>query len=353
MPRERNSFLDPSAIDPDPRYPKYPHVYAQLKQELFFGPYEPGDRFPTFRDLQSLYGMDTQTIRRALDLLTADGLVYRKRGSGVYVQNPANWRSGLSMGTVWFCHLRADKGNPYYQGLLLALQCQARLKRLNVVFHWNADWDSFKEWFQPETGDGLILTGDVDPSFLERLEGNGACRRLALGNYDLPPGFANVHTRVKPAIRQAIAAAAKAGRRRLGIIAGPERLRITRDIVAAIEEAVDSTSMEIVDGVFALPEDGYAGMKTLSGARVDSVFVTEPAFFGLCRHVFENRIKTPDDLFVIRYGRNDEFDFYGGVAAVVLNADKDAIARKGLEILFGNARERYDVDIEVIDGPDV
>lgn len=343
------TFIEPTRINPDPRYAKYPHVYNQLKQEIVFGPYKPGDKFLSFRELQALYGVDTQTIRRALDLLGADGLIVRRQGSGSYIQGPDHYRAGLSMGTVWFCHLKADKTNPYYQGLMLALQRQASQRKLNVVFHWNADWESFSTWFQPEPGDGLILTGDVDPDFIPRLESLDPSRVVVLGNYQLPPHVPNVHTRIGPAIHQAVGLAAEQGHRRLGVVAGPEHLQITRDIWEAVRKAAEDFDMQLVDGVFGLPEDGYAGMQHLQQAGIDSVLVTEPAFFGLCRHVFEQHLKTPDELFVIRYGRNDEFDFYRGVAALILNADKDDIAANGLDLLFGQPEERRVVDIAIRD----
>lgn len=47
----------------------------------------PHERLPTERELAGTFGYNRLTIRRALDQLVADGVVYRIQGAGTFVQN--------------------------------------------------------------------------------------------------------------------------------------------------------------------------------------------------------------------------------------------------------------------------
>ena len=52
------------------------------------GAIKPGERFPAERRLCEELGVSRATLRAALDLLEADGLVDRRHGSGTYACEP-------------------------------------------------------------------------------------------------------------------------------------------------------------------------------------------------------------------------------------------------------------------------
>ena len=89
-------------------------------------------------------------------------------------------------------------------------------------------------------------------------------------------------------------------------------------------------------------------MLKLKDSGCDSILVSEAAFFGLCRYVFEHKIKCPEDLFVIRYGKNKDDDIYGDVAAINVISDKSIMAEKVMSTLFGGGPVHSELDCEVI-----
>ncbi|MBR2684319.1 MAG: GntR family transcriptional regulator [Atopobiaceae bacterium] len=65
---------------------KYQELVNTLLDELANGVYKKGDRLPTTPDLCERYGVSNTTVKRAMDELELQGIVARRRGSGVYIK---------------------------------------------------------------------------------------------------------------------------------------------------------------------------------------------------------------------------------------------------------------------------
>src|SRR3954469_4963089 len=68
--------------------PLYHRVYRELAKEIESGALRPGDRLPSERSLCDQLGVSRATVRRAVEELTADGLV-EARGRGSFVHDDA------------------------------------------------------------------------------------------------------------------------------------------------------------------------------------------------------------------------------------------------------------------------
>ena len=65
---------------------KYEELVNTIKAEIASGTYAKGDRLPTTPEICRIYGVSNTTVKRAMDDLELQGLVARRRGSGVYVK---------------------------------------------------------------------------------------------------------------------------------------------------------------------------------------------------------------------------------------------------------------------------
>src|SRR5690606_23826032 len=63
----------------------YRQLYGILRDELAAGKWQPGERMPSEAELIAIYGVSRITVRQAFELLVNEGLVYRRRGSGTFV----------------------------------------------------------------------------------------------------------------------------------------------------------------------------------------------------------------------------------------------------------------------------
>ncbi|MDO5032896.1 GntR family transcriptional regulator [Corynebacterium sp.] len=71
-----------------PRRPAYLVIADALRSKIENKQLSPGDRFPTERELVREFGVARMTVRHALDVLQAEGLIDRKRGrtGGTFVR---------------------------------------------------------------------------------------------------------------------------------------------------------------------------------------------------------------------------------------------------------------------------
>lgn len=67
------------------RQPKYLRIHADLRDRITSGQWPVGSPLPAQRELAEEFGVSVMTLRQALQLLTDDGLIEARHGSGTYV----------------------------------------------------------------------------------------------------------------------------------------------------------------------------------------------------------------------------------------------------------------------------
>ncbi|GAJ26482.1 transcriptional regulator [Liquorilactobacillus sucicola DSM 21376 = JCM 15457] len=84
----------------------YKQIITDLKQKIFAGTY-PELKLPDERSLSSLYGVSRSTIKRALGRMASDGIIFKKRGAGtfinpLYLKNESvfNYEEGSNLGVT-------------------------------------------------------------------------------------------------------------------------------------------------------------------------------------------------------------------------------------------------------------
>lgn len=70
--------------------PRYRQLYALIRDHLAQGDLQPGDRLPDERRLARLCGVSRLTVRGALALLSADGVVSRRTRVGTVICSVAD-----------------------------------------------------------------------------------------------------------------------------------------------------------------------------------------------------------------------------------------------------------------------
>lgn len=71
-------------LSPARQQPAYLAVAADLRNAILQSRYPPGHRLPTEDELATSYGLGRQTIRRAFQELSSEGLIYRVRRRGTF-----------------------------------------------------------------------------------------------------------------------------------------------------------------------------------------------------------------------------------------------------------------------------
>jgi DNA-binding GntR family transcriptional regulator len=69
--------------------PKYERVASAIRDQIRTGALKPGDQLPTTQGLIEMYGVSYGSVRTALLILKAEGLIEGRQGEGVFVRDPA------------------------------------------------------------------------------------------------------------------------------------------------------------------------------------------------------------------------------------------------------------------------
>lgn len=77
------------------RTPIWKSISDTLTAEISQAHYKPGEKLPTEAQLAARFGVNRHTVRHALSVMSDSGLVYSRRGAGVFVtQNPTTYPIG-------------------------------------------------------------------------------------------------------------------------------------------------------------------------------------------------------------------------------------------------------------------
>ena len=78
--------------------PQYRQVADTLRRRIENGVYHPGGTIPSFVELEGMFGVSSITVRKAIGILSAEGLVEGRRGIGtVVIANEAKERVAIQV----------------------------------------------------------------------------------------------------------------------------------------------------------------------------------------------------------------------------------------------------------------
>jgi len=215
--------------------PLYMQLARNLREHIESGGIEPGDSLPSERELSERMGMSRVTIRKGIQKLIEEGLLFRRHGSGTFVspriQAPGTKLTSFSddarsrgddPGVVWM--MRAYASATVEEASALEIPAQTRVARLARVRLAN--------------GEPLAIEHAVVPaSFLPCLDDLGDSLYKALEEIGVFPVSGTQR------IRAALATPTEAGM--LSIAQGSEILRIER-----VTRDADGTPVEFTRSAY-------------------------------------------------------------------------------------------------------
>jgi DNA-binding GntR family transcriptional regulator len=70
--------------------PKYERVASAIREQIRAGVLKAGDQLPTTQGLIETYGVSYGSVRTALLILKAEGLIEGRQGEGVFVRDSSD-----------------------------------------------------------------------------------------------------------------------------------------------------------------------------------------------------------------------------------------------------------------------
>lgn len=100
----------------DERLPLYQRLRDEMVEKITTGEWRPDQPIPTEAELTKIYGVAIGTVRKAVDVLVAEGLLERNQGRGTFIRRPSFDASLFR----FFRHLTTEGGRKIPEGRVLA-----------------------------------------------------------------------------------------------------------------------------------------------------------------------------------------------------------------------------------------
>ncbi len=82
--RGRRAISNQAGWNAGDRQPKYLRIHSNLRERITSGQWPPGSPLPSQRELADEFGVSIMTLRQAMQLLTDEGLIESRHGSGTF-----------------------------------------------------------------------------------------------------------------------------------------------------------------------------------------------------------------------------------------------------------------------------
>jgi len=79
----------------------YEQIALLMRKRIQSGAWPAGGRVPVLSELTEEFGVAVVTVRQALSILEAEGLIWRRQGKGTFVAERANHHHRIRLGTDW------------------------------------------------------------------------------------------------------------------------------------------------------------------------------------------------------------------------------------------------------------
>ena len=193
----------------------------------------------------------------------------------------------------------------------------------------------------------MIITGDVDDELLEAAGKKCNNNIVVVGNYDLRGEYGQVTTCFDTQLQQSLELAAQHGCKRFAALVPPETLKISLVLRRIIKEFTAQHGFPVVFLEHDDHSDSYKLMAQLEDFKPDCVLLTEPTFSGAWEYMLEHSLHCPEDIFLIRYGKEYYDNTFPGKAAVELEDNSVIHGKTALEMLLNNCKEITKIDMEL------
>ncbi len=346
-----SQYILPDKISRSIATPVYSQIYSQLKKELALGGYTPGQRFFSYRKLKSIYGVELRTVGAAINLLLEDKLLVKKAASGIYVADMTKLKENISeVGNIWYVVVGEQLSHPFYFNILQGLEEEANKYGLKIIVGIKKGINEFLQWFQPQPGEGLIIAGELTRKMLVEAGKRSNDNIVVVGNCDFDGNFGTVSTNYYGALNSSMKMAVEHGCQRIAVISGPMNRLVSRDLLHAAEDCKVHYPEKVksVISYANIDEDGFRAMNKLSKHKPDCVLVTEPGFPGVWEYMMKNNLKCPEDIFIIRHGKEEKGRWYPNIAAVNLESDSAEHGKAALQMLLKNSKNVEKIELKAI-----
>ena len=300
--------------------PQYKWLATQLRDHIRLGDLKPGDRLPSYSQMQRDFGVTISTIERAQKELASEGILISRQGSGTYV---APKSTPIRKGILGLCGAGITPDielSPYWARLIQGIRQAAQSAGHHILL---LDNQTTNGW---EKADGMLVA-DYLPQFpASRILSGLPCVSLLSEK----EGVCSVYSDDGDGIRQSVEHLARLGHRKIGYIgyfhhidgkAGGRRVEAYRTALTTLGLSVEEEQVRTMHALACFNNRYYYGQRLVETGRENmrewlnsgwaelgctALLAHNDDFaFGVLEALQEAGIRVPDDISVIGFDGAD------------------------------------------------
>jgi GntR family transcriptional regulator of arabinose operon len=344
-----------AAIDGQSHEPSYQQLARILAQNIVSQEWPAGSRMPQERELSERYHLSRFTVRNALDVLEAQGLIQRVRGKGTFVAGGSSGKRWFSTAsTIQFVHVGATghTASPptdgYYGGILGGVRQMTRALGLQLQVQGIRSYVriSLDEYRPPKSDQvgGVIVCGVFDEQYI-RMFGSEGVPVVSVDLWSHDPNVDSVVVDVESDAHTVIDHLAEKGHTSLGFVAtgrherGGDTFEYDPDIWRILDNlrrVAQRRRIEMRDEWIRMPVKSrtqpYQTARELLNLRVVPTAILcfdDGAALPVLKAIEDAGLRCPEDISVISRGIEAEAD---GLITRLLS-DPDMLGRQAVKLL--------------------
>ncbi|MCL2158270.1 MAG: GntR family transcriptional regulator [Oscillospiraceae bacterium] len=326
-------------IDKNSDMPIYKQIYNTLYDEIVRGAYDEQGKLPCERELKRLFGVERNTVRKALKLLSDDGLIIKVPGYGTKIalnkKNPKN---------ILFItrqdYFQQENSEYFHMKLIENLEKILSLSNYNLIFKSADDYfDLIKAISYTEIS--AIIFDSYNKSSLYKTARSIKIPCVSINHYT--PEVTSIVSNNSDSSYKVVKMLMEAGHRKIAFIAGKENYQTTIERLNGIQSYYARNKLHfdkkyIIQGDWSFDSGVEAGEKFLAMSaeeRPTAVFAFNDDMAYGCLSCFEKRgIAVPDEISLIGFDKSDK---YASILRPINTVDVniDVIVKYALWYLMG------------------
>lgn len=321
--------------------PLYRQVYEAIKADILNNHYRESDFLPSERELGDMFQVDRVTVRKALDLLVAEGLVEKTASVGTRVK-PSG--CGLIAGkTIMF--ILPKRGNEderitgsFNSNLFYVVEEECKERNCRVIYTTIGRDERLVECLKGDDIAGVIFVSKNDVRVYEEAKSLGIPTVLVNDYY---PGFNSVLIDNQTGAYEATRHLLDRGHRKIAAIAGvPEYPASQERLVgfwwAMLDAGLDFSRYPVQHGNWTY-DGGYECMRKLLSDLKDDCPSAVFAFndwmaYGAVQAIEGIGMRVPDDISVVGFNGID-LPIAGKLKLTTVRVDIDLMGKSAVEYL--------------------
>ncbi|MGE5550510.1 MAG: GntR family transcriptional regulator [Bacteroidota bacterium] len=330
-------------IDPSNPNPRFYQLYAQLRDRIQAGEFDPFQPIPSQQQLMDTYRVSLITVRRALERLTAEGYITREHGRGCFVAPSSNWLSNRRRLTQ-IGIIVSSIPNSFFPEIIAGVESFFEDLAVQLVIahsRWQPEVERGQiSHFLDRGCAGLLISPSQQPEVYQALL-SGDVPFVFINHYYREKGFKYVVTDDREGARQAGRHLTALGHRRAGAIIGGRGKQTALDREEGFRAAIDEAGTPLGDDWIMRPstftyEEGYQGMRELCARHPDLTAVfcsSEMLAVGAAGYLLETGRAIPGDVSLVAFGDSDTSRFFQ-VPLTTIHQPTNEMGRRAAQLLW-------------------